>query len=258
MTPAATEVPAGPGQCDPEEPNLYEWSSSGLELVNVLPGDTEGTPGAAIAASLGAISADGSRAYWKELESGNLYLREAGQSVQVDETAGGGGSFEAASADGSIAFFSAQVGGQDHLFRWSAEAKAATDLTPADEVVGVLGASADGSRVYYQGASGLELWREGTITEVAPGADATLPGDYPPATGTARLSPDGDHLAFLSVAELTDYDNAGHVEAYLYGPPVGGGAAALICASCNPTGERPQGVGLDSRRAAQWQRPNPL
>ena len=30
-------------------------------------------------------------------------------------------------------------------------------------------------------------------------------------------------------------------ELYLYGPPPGGGAPRLVCASCNPTGERPKG-----------------
>ncbi len=254
LTPEASEVPAAPGQCDPEEPNLYEWSPSGLSLINLLPGDTEGTPGAEIAASLGAVSADGSRVYWKDLQSANLYLREAGQSVQVDETAGGGGTFQSASGDGSVAYFTKA----EHLFRWSAQTKVATDLTPTGGVTGVLGVSEDGESVYYQGATALELWREGTITEVAPGADATLPGDYPPATATARVSPDGAHLAFLSDAELTDYENAGRTEVYLYGPPAGGGAPDLICASCNPTGERPTRLGLDPRRTAQRQRPNPL
>jgi hypothetical protein len=105
----------------------------------------------------------------------------------------------------------------------------------------VLGASADGSVVYYQDATGLQLWHEGTISEVAPGADATLPGDYPPATGTARVNADGTRLAFLSDAELGDYENTGETEVYLYGPPAGGGVPALTCVSCNPTGERPKG-----------------
>jgi hypothetical protein len=78
-------------------------------------------------------------------------------------------------------------------------------------------------------------------TLVAPGAAATAPGDYPPATGTARVSADGSHLLFVSSAEPTGYENNGASEVFLYGPPPGGGGALLTCVSCNPTGERPQG-----------------
>jgi hypothetical protein len=234
LTADATEAPLGPGRCDPDLPNLYEWSATGLALVNLLPGDAVGTPGAEIAASLGAISADGARVYWQA--GGNLYLREGGQTKQVDLAQGGGGSFETASADGSVAYFSKGA----HLYRYLAVSEATVDLTPAGAMAGVLGASADGSRVYYQDGGGLRLWSEGATTTIAPGA-AALPGNYPPATGAARVSADGTHLAFLSAATLTDYDNSGATEAYLYGPPVGGGAPVLLCASCNPTGERAQG-----------------
>jgi hypothetical protein len=232
----AIELSAGPDECDSQEPNLYESSSAGLALLNVLPGDTQGTPGAEVGASLGAISTDGSRVYWTD--GANLYLREAGQSLQVDEAQGGGGSFETASSDGSVAFFTKGA----HLYRYLADSGVATDLTPSGGIAGVLGASENGASVYFQDASGLWLWREGTLTEVAPGATAALSSDYPPATGTARLDADGAHLAFLSEAELGDYENVGRTEAYLYGPPPGGGDPVLLCASCNPTGERPRGA----------------
>jgi hypothetical protein len=105
-------------------------------------------------------------------------------------------------------------------------------------VQGVLGASEDGSKAYYLSAAGLFLWSAGTRTEVAASAAAS---NYPPATGTARVNPAGTHLLFLSAAELTGYESNGAVEAFLYGPPPGGGPAVLSCVSCNPTGERPQG-----------------
>ena len=45
--------------------NLYEWSDGGpLVPVNVLPGATDPSPGASLAAPAGAVSADGSRVYW--------------------------------------------------------------------------------------------------------------------------------------------------------------------------------------------------
>jgi hypothetical protein len=242
LTANATEVLSGPGECDPEEQNLYRRSASGLSLVNLLPGETTGAPGAEIAAPIGAVSNSGSRVYWThedELsQERNLYLRDGNQSVQVDEAKGGGGSFQVASSDGSVAFFA----NEGHLYRFTATTKAITDLTPLGGVAGVLGASADGSTVYFQDATGIQRWHEGTTTQIAAGGEAATPGDYPPPTGTSRVSADGAHLAFLSAKELSGYDNGGAIEAYIYGPPVGGGTPQLICASCNPTGERAQGT----------------
>lgn len=241
LTAEATEVSAGPGQCDREAPNLYEWSAAGLRAINLLPNGVKTAPGAAIAAPIGAVSGDGSRVYWSE--GGDLYLRQGSQTLPVDESAGGGGAFQTASADGEIGLFT-KAG---HLYRFDAGTEAALDLTPSGGVQGVLGASADGAYVYYQDATGLELWHAGVTTTIAAGADAALPSDYPPASGTARVSADGLHLAFLSEAALTLFDNTDantgqpDVELYLYGPPAGGAAAGLVCASCNPTGERPEG-----------------
>jgi hypothetical protein len=232
LTQDATEVPLGEG-CDPAKPNLYEWSGSGLGLVNLLPGETTGTPGAALGAQAGAISEDGSRVYFTD--EGNLYLREGAQTRWVDEAQGGGGSFETASADGGIAFF-AKAG---HLYRYTAGGSAA-DLTPGGGVVGVLGASSSGDTVYYQDATGLQRWQSGVTAEVASGPEAAEEGDWPPATGAARVSADGTKLLFLSKEALTGYDNTDLVsgdpdpELYLYD-------GSLRCVSCNPTGERPLG-----------------
>lgn len=230
LTPDAVEVPDGPEACDPASANLYEWSAEGgLELVNKSPGETVGTPGARLAATDGAVSSDGSRLYWAL--GGDLFLREGAQSYPVGE----GASFQTASADGSVAFFTKG----EHLFRFTVATKAATDLTPGGEVEGTLGASADGSHLYYLTATGLFLWRDGATALVATAANAS---NYPPATGTARVSDDGSHLAFLSSAELTEFDNTGPggkpvSEAFLYDA----GAETLTCVSCNPTGARPLG-----------------
>jgi hypothetical protein len=236
LTSDATEVSAGPGSCESSEPNLYESSATGgLELINLLPGESTGTPGAEVAAQGRAVSADGSCVFWVNTENGNLYLHRQGQgSVEVDASVGGGGAFQTASADGSVAYFTKEA----HLYRYTAATETATDLTSGGEVQGVLGASEDGSYLYFETASGLKLWHNATTAPVAAGADAS---NYPPTTGTARVSPDGAHLAFLSAAALTGYDNAGKSEVFLYGPPPGGGAPSLTCVSCNPTGERPRG-----------------
>lgn len=242
LTPEATEVPGTGGECDPAATNLYEWSAAtGLSLVNLLPGSGEGTPGAALAAPGGAVSADGFRVYWVDEGSGNLYLREGALTKQVDGApeVGGGGTLETASANGAVALFT-KAG---HLYRYDAPGQATTDLTPGGGVLGVLGASEDGSRVYYLTGAGLFL-RDGALTtEVAADADA---GNYPPATGTARVSPDGSRLAFLSKASLTGYDNIGKTshkpesEVFLY-DATASGPAVLTCVSCNPTLGRPLG-----------------
>jgi len=226
LAPDATEVPAG-ADCDPGEPNLYSWAGGALTLVNLLPGESSGTPGATLAAPSGAVSADGSRIYF-EL-GGDLYLRAGGETVSVDATAGGGGTFEAASSDGSLAFFS-KAG---HLYRFAAGSGTATDLTPAGGVEGVLGASPDGAHLYYLTAAGLFLRTDAGAEKIADAADAS---NYPPATGAARVAANGN-LAFLSSAPLTGFDNGGYAEAFVYEAATG----TLSCASCNPTGARAVG-----------------
>lgn len=226
LAPGAIEISTGPGECDPGAPNLYAWSGGGLTLINVLPGTAIGLPGAALAAQ-DAVSADGRRVYFTD--AGDLYLREAGRSVQVDAAVGGGGSFEATDADGGLAFFT-KAG---HLYRFDATLGSSADLTPGGEVEGVLGASPDGAYVYYVTPAGLFLAHGGATTKVAAGAD---PANYPPATGSGRIAANGN-LAFVSSARLGEYDNGGLAEAYVYAPA----SATLTCASCNPTGARPIG-----------------
>jgi hypothetical protein len=242
LTANATEVLSGPGECEAAAQNLYEWSAGGLTLLNVLPGDTTGTPGALIASPLDALSGNGSRAYFTELEDGGLYLREGGGEARlVPETVGGGASFKTASTDGRFAYFTA--GGSLH--RYDAQTETSTPI--AAGVAGVLGASAAGDYVYFQDAGGLRQWHNGATTTVEAGADASRPSDYLPVGGTARAGADGTRLAFLSDAELGGFDNVDadsglpDTELYLYGPPPAGGPAQLLCVSCNPTGERPQG-----------------
>ena len=76
-----------------------------------------------------------------------------------------------------------------------------------------------------------------------------------PAFVTARVSPNGHYLAFMSAASLTGYDStdvsaeakgAQDEEVYLYDSS----AAALRCVSCNPSGARPAGV-LDQNESGE-------
>jgi hypothetical protein len=234
----ATEVLEGAG-CKEADQNLYEASGATLVAISLLPGETHTTPAIGptkLAAPIGAISADGTRIYFSA--AGALYLRDGSQSKEVSAA----GQLQGASLDGAVAFFTEEVSGSKHLFRYTAQSQAKTDLTPSGEVAGVLGASADGTVAYYQDASGIHKWASGTTSLVAAGPEAAKPSDYlPPTAGTSRLTTDGAHLAFLSTKELAGFDNAGRAELYLYGPPLGGGAPQLICASCNPTGEKASG-----------------
>jgi hypothetical protein len=238
LTSNATEVPNGSGGCEASAQNLYEASGGSLAAISLLPGETHTTPAIGpteLAAPIGAISEDGSRVYFTA--AGSLYLRDGSQTKEVSTT----GQFQTASSDGSVAFLTEEVSGSEHLFRYLASTQAKTDLTPSGGVLGVLGASADGTVVYYQDASGIHKWASGATSTVASGTEAALASDYPPATGTSRVTADGSHLAFLSSKELAGFDNANRAELYLYGPPVGGGSSQLICASCNPTGEKASG-----------------
>jgi hypothetical protein len=236
LTPGATEVPGPGGECDPAEQNLYRKSGSTLTLINPV-------PGAALAAQSRAISANGNRVYFTTeptLGVTSLYLYDAGVIRPVDAGQGGGGIFETASADDSVAFFT-KAG---HLYRYPAGG-IATDLTPAGEVLGVLGASEDGTYLYYRTPAGLFLNRNGTNTLVSSQVD---PQSTPPTTGNARLSADGHRLLFVSDAELSTstYDNrslktgAPEPEVYLFSAP-GTAGAGTVCVSCNPSGERPIG-----------------
>lgn len=144
--------------------------------------------------------------------------------------------------------------------------KLACETTPlASNVRGtVVGAGEDGSYVYFVSTAALATAQgpkavagennlyvdhdNGGTWE--PEVIATLPAEDENdwSTGlkslTARVSPDGRWLAFMSRKSLTGYDNRDansgepDEEVYLYGAA----GKRLICASCNPTGARPLGM----------------
>jgi hypothetical protein len=73
---------------------------------------------------------------------------------------------------------------------------------------------------------------------------------------TSRVSPNGEYLAFMSLRPLTGYDNRDAItgkpdeEVYLYrAPSATAPLGTLVCASCNPTGERP--IGVENSPAAE-------
>jgi hypothetical protein len=229
----------------------------------------------------GAISSDGSKIFWKA--GGKLYARVDGKdTIQLDlkqgGSASGGGTFWRASADGSKAFFTSPNpltpgAGNDDLYRYDFGAPVGSRLTNVSSgggVLGVLGTGADGNTVYFssgkvlapnQGPGGgeaqggkpnLYLWRQDdglkyvatlSVQEFGFLADRNNWTDRW-TSQTARVTPDGRHLAFLSLAPLNGSDNAGQSEGgrpaaqvYLYDAV----ADELRCASCTPSGTRPIG-----------------
>jgi hypothetical protein len=263
-----------------EKTNLYEWAEGQLSLVNVLPGNAEAIPGAVFGSGKQlsgggniqsddfsyAISDDGSRVFWSS-EAGQVYVRDNGEATRKIEDPG---KFLTASADGSKLLLN------DGCLYDLAEEEC-EDLTAGKGgFQGIAGQSEDLSHVYFvdtavldeaandQGAlaqagqNNLYSWHEGDTTFVAmlraadnPLGDGTGDWNASPARRTAEASPDGRWVAFLTKAPLTKYDNVGPCE------HTGGGETLvvpcpeavlydsaterLICASCNPGNQRPQG-----------------
>jgi hypothetical protein len=149
---------------------LYEWEKATglLQLLNVLP---DGVSEPANSPVYWAVSEDGSRVVWTaESAPSGLYLRQGigtghAQTVQVDAPTGDG-FFLAASSDARRIFFAdgnsltgdpQDSGGLGDLYLFEADAGGGhlVDLTVdaekpgGAEVQGVLGASADGSYLYF-------------------------------------------------------------------------------------------------------------
>ena len=104
--------------------------------------------------------------------------------------------------------------------------------------------------LHYDGAR----WTTTFIGELAGEDSPAWEGDRIANTAylTARVSPNGRYLAFMSAASLTGYDNRDQnsgqpdEEVYLYDAET----ASLRCVSCNPTGARPVGV-LDTENTGE-------
>lgn len=260
---------------------LYEVYDEGkLRLVSVLPDGTaskqQNTAGLFTSYTIGsatnAVSTDGSRIFWTSAllanQVGTLYVRIDGQeTVQVSGTFPA--AFSAATPSGSKALFT--EAGDLRLFDVATE----TSTTLAGGVQGVAGASQDLSRVYFVsvqqldpnpnsegdlpvgGQPNLYLWEAGkgstfvaTLTGAEGSAGSPPSGvtglsvsNYALAIRLSRVSPDGQHLAFVSRMPLTGYDNT-DVESGEADTEVFRYAAAsdvLHCVSCNPSGARPSG-----------------
>jgi hypothetical protein len=196
--------------------------------------------------------------------------------------------FWTAATDGSQAFITSQekltddstaclacgIENGSDLYRYDVGSGKLVDLTvdlnsgdiAGADVQGVVGASDDGSTVYFVAngvlASGarpgdcveetggstcnLYVWRNGTTRFIATlttqpdpitgRSDSTdwAAGVFPTHRSTrAQVTPDGRHLMFTTRAAQPGFDNAGHSEVYVYDAA---GSGNLECVSCDPVG----------------------
>jgi hypothetical protein len=213
--------------------------------------------------------------------------------------------FWAASANGSIVYFTSKAAltreshtgpepgdpGND-LYRYDVDSGTLTDLTPnaynvkhieeanGASVLGVVGASEDGSYVYFvadghlvegasEGKPALYVWHGTTAQDGSVRFIAALAAPEPeeqedielmfqgenflyhsdvedwtrwPSASQAYVTPDGRHLAFMSAEPLTGYENKDAAgEAVHEVFEYSAEDGLLACASCDPSGARPRG-----------------
>ncbi len=184
-----------------------------------------------------------------------------------------GSQFWAAAKDGSRALFS--TGGR--LYEFVLAEPASPHLIAGKVLSAPLGASADATRVYFVSEEALGspnaegksaqpgqanlYFHEGGSTHfigVLSGEDLSQIRPSPisalPYLHDSRVTADGLHAGFVSTAPLTGYDNTDQssgkadAEVFLYSAGANAGAGGLVCASCNPSGARPQGKEMLSGR----------
>jgi hypothetical protein len=175
--------------------NLYEWHNGQLALVSILP-DGEPNPNGGwggIAISQGdfshdqnVISDDGSKIFWSDPVTGQLYVRENGTStVHISESRDGtvdpdgpqAGDFLEASADGSRVYFASceeltedatprNAACEYHptqtitdtngdIYEYNTVTDKLTDLVKGPGVDGLVGTSEDGAYVYFVSSDAL-------------------------------------------------------------------------------------------------------
>jgi hypothetical protein len=260
---------------------FYEWDEGVLRALGLVPGPG-GREVPVAAASTGAegslnrVSVDGSRVFFaaerqtspnvEEIGRPAVFAREGGNStrdISLSETPTPDiqASYQWATADGSRAFFIASAGiarnggsseGND-LYEYDyrrPEGERLTDLSidhdaGGAEVSAFLGASDDGSHIYFLARGQLLPGRGNTRAENeadddysvygVSGGKVSFVGTVGTSLATAQASADGRYLLFESNADVTGYQSDGASEAYLYDADTGR-EGSVTCLSCRPDG----------------------
>jgi hypothetical protein len=247
--------------------HLYLWDAATETSIQL---DAK-QPGASGAGTVQPIfqtaAADGSRVFFTDIQ--HLTADSGGQGTAGSELERdlyewrADGIAGCATAEGCLADLTPETSGESAAFLGA-----------------LIGTSEDGSSVYFVANGLLSGAQQNPRGEAAsPGHCATLGGGSPSGTCnlylaragqtifiatlsgadspdwspvleemTARVSPDGRWLAFMSQRSLTGYDNRDLAtgqpdqEVYLYHAQTEGEEAKLLCPSCDPTGSRPRGV----------------
>lgn len=257
---------------------LYEWGQGALRSVGEVPGPGGGEVG--VVATVGGpgtntVSADGRRVFFMaareagksptEIGKQGLFVREGGVTRDISQsdttTADDGADFEYATPDGDHVYFTANAGltaaaspeGKD-LYEYNLGSDELTDLTVGSEgggaaVASVIGASDDGSRVYFAARGQLIPGKGRTFAENTAAASYSV---YESDEGTIsyigvfdgsdiqskqlnRVSPDGRYFLFQSRENETGYESGEAKEAYLYDAEAQG--EPLVCVSCRQDGQ---------------------
>lgn len=260
--------------------NLYEWADGILRRVGIVPASAGSTAnpvyeGANINQTRQTMSEDGSRIFFhvppSESES-QLYMQESGgaaihvsasQRSTPDPNGTQPARFEAASPDGSVAYFAsseqlvdADTNSNADLYQYEVRTGELTVLTldqePADapgEFLGVVKSGGASPYVYFvtssQIVAGAPTAESRAMLYVAQAGEVRFVTvldlgnhDSPNWTDgfetgqTSRISPDGTRLVFQTASPQLGYDNNGHKEVYLYNALDN----QMVCMSCRTDG----------------------
>jgi hypothetical protein len=263
------------GITDPEfVPYLFEWDreTGQVSFVGVVH-EGEEPKGGVVAGSnehegentydQDTLSEDGSRIFFSEKEGERkVYMREPDVSPpRTVAVSAGPARWRAATPNGSEAFYTEG----ENLYEFNVEQMTRNPIAEGAGVLGLVGISGDGSYAYFvaegvipgenegkatAGLPNLYEWHEGASTPIrfistfnSLYDESDWRGFVRNEEGTAaqgymasRVSTDGTKVLFSSVERLTEYDNAGLDEIYLYDATKAVSATNPRCVSCNPTG----------------------
>lgn len=274
---------------------LYEWDEGDLRSVGWVPGpDGEvaveaeagawATPGSTFRNHSNVVSDDGTRVFFSaerqispnpaEVGQIGVFVRENGltRDLSMSETltAVTEATFQYASQDGSRVFFTAKAGltaetsaeGTD-LYEYDLEAEDLRDMSVdgdpgGAQVGGFVGASADGTHVYFvargqlapeigktfaenvadetysvYGAASDQVEYIGVVRADELTSAPTAVTNTWEENSTSRVTPDGNYMLFETSANVTGYESGGPRQAYLYSAP----DQRTMCVSCRLDGQ---------------------